>query len=115
MQLVITNDGIEVTDALRQYIQHKFERLKRLTNQTTKIHVTLSLEHLSQIAKALVHGHGAEFYARAEAEDLYTAIDNLIDKIELQINKHKQKEKEKRRDHSENYSVDENNEDENTE
>jgi putative sigma-54 modulation protein len=103
MQITITNDGIEVTDALKQYILDKFKRLERITTTTTAVHVTLSLENLEQVAKGLVHAHGTEFYARAESEDLYAAVDDLIQKIELQINKHKQKEKEKRRDKSENY------------
>ncbi|MES2998595.1 MAG: ribosome-associated translation inhibitor RaiA [Pseudomonadota bacterium] len=106
MQITITNDGIEVTDALKQYIVDKCKRLERITTKTTEIHVTLSLENLEQVAKALVHAHGTEFYARAESEDLYATIDDLIDKIELQINKHKQKEKEKRRDKSEKYGED---------
>ena len=104
MQITITNDGIEVTEALKQLIVEKFKRLERITTKTTAIHVTLSLENVEQVAKALVHAHGTEFYARAEAENLYAAIDDLIDKIEQQINKHKQKEKEKRRDKSEDYN-----------
>jgi len=106
MQITITNDGIEVTDALKQYLLDKFKRLERITPKTTEVHVTLSLENLAQIAKALVHAHGTEFYARAQSADLYTAIDDLTHKIELQINKHKQKGKEKRRDESEKYNKD---------
>lgn len=106
MQIIITNDGIEVTEALKQHILDKFKRLERITTKITAIHVTLSLENLEQVAKALVNEHGIEFYARAESEDLYTAIDALIDKLELQITKHKQKEKEKRHDKSEDFDVD---------
>jgi putative sigma-54 modulation protein len=104
MQITITNDGIEVTDALKQHILDKFKRLDRILLKATTIHVTLSLENLEQVAKALVHAHGTEFYARAESEDLYQAIDDLIDKIELQVNRHKQKEKEKRHDRSEKFN-----------
>lgn len=103
MQITITDDGIKVTDALKQYILEKFKRLDRITHKTTTIHVTLSLENLNQVAKALVDTHGTEFYASAKNESLYPAIDDLIDKIELQINKHKQKIKEKRHDRSEKF------------
>src|SRR5436189_6194176 len=106
MQITITNDGIEVTDALKQHILDKFKRLDRILTKATSIHVTLSIENLEQVAKALVHAHGTEFYASAESEDLYKAIDDLIDKIELQANKHKQKEKEKRHDSSEKFNDD---------
>ncbi|EDP45670.1 ribosome hibernation-promoting factor, HPF/YfiA family [Rickettsiella grylli] len=103
MQITITDDGIKVTDALKQYILDKFKRLERITHKTSTLHITLSLEHLDQVAKALMHTHGNEFYARAKNENLYTAIDELIDKIEQQINKHKLKSKEKRHDRSEKY------------
>lgn len=106
MQITITNDGIEITDALKQYILDKFKHLDRILTKTTAIHVTLSLENLEQVAKALVHAHGTEFYASAESEDLYRAVDDLVDKIELQVNKHKQKEKEKRHDKSEKFNED---------
>jgi putative sigma-54 modulation protein len=104
MQITITNDGIELTEALKQLILDKFKRLERITTKATMIHVTLSLENLEQVAKALVHAHGIEFYASAQSENLYESIDDLIDKIEHQINKHKQKEKEKRHDQTEDYS-----------
>jgi putative sigma-54 modulation protein len=108
MQITITNDGIEVTEALKKYISDKFKnRLEHLTNKTPSVHVTLSLENLEQVAKALMHAHGTEFYARAESKDLYAAIDDLVDKMEQQINKHKQKEKEKRRDKSEHFNAEE--------
>lgn len=103
MQVTITDDGIKITDALKKYILDKFKRLERIIHKTTTIHVTLSLENLDQVAKVLVHAHGTEFYASANNESLYQAIDELIDKIEYQINKHKQKIKEKRHDRSEEY------------
>lgn len=107
MIITITNDGIEVTEALKQYITKKCERLEHILLKTAAIHITLSKENLEQVAKALVKTHGTEFYASAENEDLYQAIDNLIDKIEQQVNKHKQKNKEKRHDRSEEYGPEE--------
>lgn len=102
MQITITDAGIEVTHALKQHISDKFKRLDPILTKAS-IHVTLSIENLEQVAKALVHAHGTEFYASAKSEDLYTAIDGLIDKIEQQVNKHKQKEMEKRHDSSEKF------------
>lgn len=107
MQITITNDGIELTKALKQLILDKFERLERVLTRTATVHITLSLENLEQVAKALVHAHGSEFYASAQDENLYAAIDDLVDKIEQQITKHKQKEKEKRHDKTENLGPEE--------
>lgn len=105
MQITITNTGIKVTEALKEYILDKFKRLEHITNNTPSVHVTLSLENLEQVAKASIHAHGRDFHASAESKDLYAAIDKLIDRIELKINKHKQKEKEKRHDKSGHFKV----------
>jgi ribosome hibernation promoting factor len=101
MQITITDGGIKVTESLKNNILDKFKRLERITHKTTAIHITLSLENLDQIAKAQVRTHGTEFNAHAKNKDLYSAIDDLIDKIKRQINEHKQKIKEKRHDSSE--------------
>lgn len=105
MQITITDDGIKVTEALRQYILDKFKRLERVTTESAALHITLSLEHVEQVAKGLLHTHGAEFYASAKAESLYPAIDELVDKMELQISKHKEKEKEKRRSQPKGFNI----------
>ncbi|WP_010598798.1 ribosome hibernation-promoting factor, HPF/YfiA family [Rickettsiella massiliensis] len=106
MQITITDDGIKVTEALRQYILDKFKRLERITTESAALHITLSLEHVEQVAKGLLHTHGAEFYASAKAESLYPALDELVDKMEQQVNKHKEREKEKRRSHPKGWIAD---------
>jgi putative sigma-54 modulation protein len=110
MQIEITNDGIEATEALKQIILDKFNKhLGRITDETTLVHVTLSKENLEQVVKALIHDHGIKFYADSKAKDLYAAIDDLLGKLESQLSKHKQKEQEKRRDNSEQFDIEKDN------
>jgi len=91
MQLSITGHHIDVTDSLRYYVTSKIERLERHYDHITNVHVVLSVEKLVQKAEATVHTTGAELFADAESEDLYAAIDALIDKLNRQIVKHKEK------------------------
>ena len=107
MQITITDDGIKVTDALKKYILDKFKRLERITHKTTTIHITLSLENLDQVAKALVHTHGTEFYASAENEIIYLVFYTLFYRIDKKIKKQKKKIKQKRHDRSEKYGPEE--------
>lgn len=91
MQLSITGHHIDVTDSLRHYVTSKFDRLERHYDHITNVHVVLSVEKLAQKAEATVHTSGAELFADSVSEDLYAAIDALIDKLNRQIVKHKEK------------------------
>lgn len=91
MQLSVSGHHIEVTDALRGYVDTKFERLERHYDHMTNVHVVLSVEKLIHRAEATVHMSGAEVFADADADDLYAAIDALTDKLDRQIVKHKEK------------------------
>ncbi|KTD68724.1 MULTISPECIES: ribosome hibernation promoting factor [Legionella] len=91
MQINITGHHIDVTPALRAFTEEKFDKLERHFDHITSINVVLNVEKLRQIAEATVHVTKGELHASAESEDLYTAIDTLIDKLERQLSKHKEK------------------------
>jgi len=91
MQLSITGHHIDVTESLNYYVTSKFVRLERHYDHITNVHVVLSVEKLIQKAEATVHTSGAELFADAISEDLYAAIDALVDKLDRQIVKHKEK------------------------
>lgn len=91
MQINITGHHIDVTPALRAFTEEKFDKLERHFDHITSINVVLNVEKLRQIAEATVHVAKGELHASAESEDLYTAIDTLIDKLERQLSKHKEK------------------------
>lgn len=91
MQIEITGHHIEVTDAIRNHVLDKFSRLKKHFDKVLEVHVILSVEKLSQKAEASVHINGANLFAEDTQEDLYTAIDHLVDKLDRQVLKHKEK------------------------
>ncbi|AWN75311.1 ribosome hibernation promoting factor [Legionella anisa] len=91
MQINITGHHIDVTPALRAFTEEKFDKLERHFDQIKSINVVLNVEKLRQIAEATVHVTKGELHASSESEDLYAAIDTLIDKLERQLTKHKEK------------------------
>ncbi|MDD5034421.1 MAG: ribosome-associated translation inhibitor RaiA [Methylococcaceae bacterium] len=97
MQLKITGHHIEVSEALRNYVNEKFQKLERHFEQVVDVHVILSVEKLVQKAEANVHVNGANLFAEQEDADLYAAIDGLIDKLDRQTIKHKEKLSEQHR------------------
>lgn len=95
MQIDITGHHVEVTEALRDYVGSKFDKLERHFDNVVDAHVVLTVEKLTQKAEATLNVSGAKLYADALDEDMYAAIDGLIDKLDRQVVKHK----EKRADH----------------
>jgi len=91
MQLSISGHHVEVTDALKSYVEEKLQKLERHYDHITNAHVILTVEKLQQRAEATVHISGAEVFADACCEDMYAAIDRLTDKLDRQVLKHKEK------------------------
>lgn len=91
MQLNVSGHHVELTDAMQSYVENKMERLERHFDQVTNINVILSVEKMRQKAEATIHITGNDVFANAEDENMYAAIDALVDKLDRQIKKHKEK------------------------
>lgn len=93
MQLEVTGQNVEVTPALKAYIAEKTERLERHFDNLISGHFVLHLEKVQHNVEATitVGGRTKPIHAEAEAEDMYAAIDLLIDKLDRQVRRHKDK------------------------
>lgn len=91
MQLNVTGHHIDLTDSLQNYVETKLEKLERHFDNVTNVHVILSVEKQRHKAEATIHVAGANIFADCENDDMYAAIDALVDKLDRQIKKHKEK------------------------
>lgn len=91
MQVSITGHHVEVTEALKAYVEEKISKIKRHFDNVVDVHVILTVEKLQQKAEATVQISGAKLYAEDTQEDMYAAIDFMVDKLDRQIVKHKEK------------------------
>ncbi|MFI4937997.1 MAG: ribosome hibernation-promoting factor, HPF/YfiA family [Candidatus Berkiellales bacterium] len=92
MQINITGHHIELTPALRDYVNTKIQKIQRIFNNITNVHVILSVDKkFQQKAEARMNMARAEIIAESESENMYAAIDTMIDKLERQVVKHKEK------------------------
>ena len=97
MQLNVTGHHVDVTPPMHDYVSQKLERLERHFDHVTNVHVILSVEKLRQKAEATLHISGGNLFADAQDEDMYAAIDAMVDKLDRQIRKHKEKMTDHRR------------------
>ena len=91
MQLSIDGHHVDVTDSMQDYIRSKITRIERHFDQVVDIHVVLSVEKQRHKAEATVHVAGNNIHAHSENDDMYAAIDLLLDKLDRQVKKHKEK------------------------
>jgi putative sigma-54 modulation protein len=96
MNLTISGHHLELTPAIREYVESKLERIKRHFDHVIDIAVILTVDKLPekekrQKAEINLHIRGKDLHAESISEDLYAAIDTLIDKLDRQVIKHKGK------------------------
>lgn len=92
MNINISGHHLDITSALKDYVNEKFNRLERHFDNITSIQVILTPEPKTHKAESTIRLAGGELFAEAEAGDMYAAIDRLTDKLDRQILKHKEKE-----------------------
>ncbi len=94
MNLIIHGHHVEVTPALRSYVEEKMERIRRHFDNVIEADVLLSVQDkLRQKAEITVRVRGSALHAEAIEEDMYAAIDCLIDKLDRQVLRHKDRVK----------------------
>jgi putative sigma-54 modulation protein len=93
MKLAIHGHHIEVTDALRAYVEEKLQKVRRHFDQMIEADVQLSVEKLQQKAEVTIRVSGSALHAESIDGDLYAAIDALMDKLDRQVLKHRDRVK----------------------
>ncbi|MCW8956681.1 MAG: ribosome-associated translation inhibitor RaiA [Gammaproteobacteria bacterium] len=91
MQINLTGHHVEITDSLRNYVEEKMERVERHFDKVSNTHVILSVENVRHKAEATIHMSGNNVFAESTEDDMYKAIDSLVDKLDRQVKKHKEK------------------------
>jgi len=91
MKINITGRHLEVTPALKDYIERKSEKIKYFFEHVLDVHVILQvLKNLHKIEITL-NSEGKTFYCEADSTDMYSSIDLAFDKLERQVKKFKEK------------------------
>ncbi|CAK4070834.1 ribosome hibernation promoting factor [Vibrio sp. MarTm2] len=91
MQININGHHVDLTDSMQDYVNEKFQKLERFFDHINSVHVVLKVEKVRQIAEATLHVNQGEIHASSDDENMYAAIDSLVDKLVRQLNKHKEK------------------------
>ncbi len=91
MQITITARHFDLTNPIRDYVESSCEKLSKYFDHIIHIHMTLSLENSRNIVETSLHASKFNLQSVSEEMDMYLAIDNAIDKMEIQLKKLKDK------------------------
>ena len=96
MQTSVTFKNIDPSDHLKAYVRDKLDRFDRFLDNPAEASVVLSGEKFRHIAEVNIAGDRLKINGKEETNDMYSAIDMVMDKLEKQIKKSKQKIRDRR-------------------
>lgn len=96
MQTSVTFKNLDSSENLRAYVSDKLDRFDKYLYNPAEANVVLSVEKFRHIAEININGDRLNINGKEETEDMYSAIDMVLDKLEAQIKKSKEKNRERR-------------------
>jgi putative sigma-54 modulation protein len=96
MQIAVTFRHLEANEGLKDYVREKVGKLEKYIENPMEIHVVLSTEKFRQMSEITIVADGMTLNSQAEGSDLYTAIDQMVEKMERQIRERRDKSRRKR-------------------
>ena len=96
MQTSVTFKNLDSSDHLKSYVADKLDRLDKYLDNPAEANVVLTVEKFRHTAEINIAGDRLSINGKEETNDMYSAIDMALDKLEKQIKKSKQKIRERR-------------------
>lgn len=102
LHVIITGKNLDVTTALKSYVEAKLSRISRYFDHVQEAQVALSVERRAGLGKAqlvevTVRGDGIILRGEEASEDMYASVDLVAEKLKKQIDKYRSKVIHKRR------------------
>lgn len=91
MNIIITGRHLELTDNLKEYAEEKIKKFGKYLTNISDIAVTLSVEKYRHKAEVLLKVNGVMIQAESITGEMYSSIDEVVEKLDRQIKKHKEK------------------------
>ena len=104
MNIDITFRNTQATDAIRDRVERRFEKVVKHMREPVEAHMVLRVERHRHIAEISVNACGDTFQAHEETNDMYASIDRLMHKLARAARRHKERQQD--RNHSRNPRMD---------
>ena len=99
MKVIISSKNFNASEHLKEKIEKKLGKLDKYFSNDIVANVTLSGENGRQKLEATINANGTIFRAEETTNDMYAAIDRVIDKLAVQMSRFKEKLQRKHKIH----------------
>ena len=96
MQIGVTFRHMKTDKGVKDYVHEKVQRLEKYILNPAEVHVVLSGEKFRHVAEITITGDGLTLNSQGRNSDLYTAIDQMVEKAERQIRERRGRARRKR-------------------
>jgi putative sigma-54 modulation protein len=96
MDITVTFRHVDSTESLRAYAEEKISKIDKYFDYPVEAHIVLAVEKFRRMADVTLSVNGTVIKAVEETEDMYSAIDQVIDKIEKQVKRYRDKTRKRR-------------------
>ena len=91
MDITVTFRHMEPTESLKTYAEEKVSKINKILDSPSEAHIVMGVEKFRHIADVTLSVNGARIKAVEETGDMYSALDRVMDKIEIQVKRHRSK------------------------
>ncbi|MDH4232332.1 MAG: ribosome-associated translation inhibitor RaiA [Nitrospirota bacterium] len=91
MNILVNGRHLEVTPALKNYAEEKIKKFERYSSDISEATVTLSVEKYRHKAEVMLKANGMLIQAESVTGEIYSAIDEVSEKLDRQVKKYKEK------------------------
>ena len=91
MEITVTFRHMEPSESLRNYADEKVSKINKYLDFPIEAHIVLAVEKFRRLADVTLNLNGTMIKGVEETEDMYSAIDQVMDKIEKQVKKYREK------------------------
>jgi ribosomal subunit interface protein len=97
VKFTLTGRHFEITPHLKAHAEGQVTKLDRYNHHILEAEMVLFMDHATHIAEGKVHVSHAVLTARAEAKDMYAAVNEAVDRMLIQIKRHEGKLRDRKR------------------
>lgn len=91
MRIIVSGKNMNITEALKDRVNKKLSKFERYFEQNTDAHATLSVEKDRHIIEVTIPFNGVILRGEEATDNMYSSIDNVVEKLERQMRKQKTK------------------------
>ncbi len=96
MDIIVTFRHMEPSGSLKNYAEEKISKIDKYFDFPTDVHIVMTVEKFRRIVDVTLNVNGTTIKGLEETEDMYSSIDKVMDKIEVQVKRFREKTRQKR-------------------